>query len=109
MEYCGPIGLPHSRFLSWDPVDQDKAIAWALHKGQQCKQCGTFPDEWLDEKGMPVDPPPYMAGSEICLGCAELDAKRKELPDGRETQYRLHLRPWRPQEPDSEVERPELD
>lgn len=104
MEYCGPIGLPHSRFLSWDPDDQDKAMAWVFHKASRCSQCGTFPEEWLDGDGMPVYPPPYMAGSEICLGCETLDAERKLLPSGKESQYRMHLKPWRHEGPAPEFE-----
>lgn len=108
MEYCGPHGIPHSKFLSWSEEDQDAAIAWLLHKGHRCGQCGTFPDEWMDSiTKTPLDPPPYQAGSEICIGCATLEEERKALPTGRESQYRLHLSPWRPQDPDSEDDLPE--
>lgn len=80
MAYCGPIGLPHSRFLGWDELDQDKSIAWMLDERAKCPECGTYPDEWLDDSGRDVDPPPYVTEIVRCIGCVHQDDAHKRIP-----------------------------
>lgn len=72
MAYCGPLGLPHSTFLSWDRDDRDKAIVWALRKAQTCAHCGTRPDEWDPAQGGHDEA--YLTELHQCWGC---DAKAK--------------------------------
>lgn len=98
MDYCGPIGLPYSQFLAWDTDDQDAAIAWRLYTLERCDRCGTFPSDWLDEHGRYKNPPPYEPGVEHCLGCETIEQHRKQLPDDKQLEYRLYLKPWRRQE-----------
>jgi hypothetical protein len=69
MAYCGPKGIPLSRFLSWSETDQDAALAWQAHENRRCSGCGTHPDDWDDAKnGLPSG---YHAEAHTCPGCAE--------------------------------------
>lgn len=67
MDYCGPIGLRHSEFLSWDRDDRDKAIVWAMRRRQACGSCGTRPDEWNPDLG--GSNTAYVAEIRSCRGC----------------------------------------
>lgn len=62
MAYCGPRGIPLSRFLSWPVTDQDAALAWSSHEGRRCR-CGHHPDE----------PGDVHAHMEQCPGCLRLE------------------------------------
>lgn len=63
MSYCYEAGLAHSVFLSWEPNDRAKTIAYALEKGERCSSCGTAPWEWQ------ADPEAYVAVRQQCPGC----------------------------------------
>lgn len=63
MEYCAPLGIPHSTFLQWDPDDRDKAIAWQLRKMSSCPRCGTREDEWEHDHNA------YVGEMRRCRGC----------------------------------------
>jgi ribosomal protein S27AE len=92
MEYCGPLGIPHSVFLRWNPDDQDKALAHAMHKRTVCGKCGTNPDDWLDrETGEELEDQPYELASRYCPGCATLEAARKDVPKERQSLVTLYL------------------
>lgn len=93
MDYCGPIGLPHSKFLTWHEDDQDKALAWTLAQRAKCQSCGTVPEDWLDEDGEDREPPPYVAKTRICLGCVQLDEKSQEIPDDKKPHFQVYLQP----------------
>lgn len=87
MEYCGPAGIPHKEFLSWDPDDQDLALAHLIAKNSVCPRCGTHSEEWMDdeEEGMPAEPPPYSVTTHRCYGCvAVADALETVPPDQRQ-------------------------
>ena len=86
MAYCGPHGIPHSAFIKWDPLDQDKALAWVIAERQRCSNCGTVPSDWLDGTGADREPPPYVATSELCVGCATLREKLEEIPEEQRQQ-----------------------
>lgn len=96
LDYCVPKGIPHSVFLDWDPVDQDKVIAWTMEKNSKCPDCGTEISAWLDSSGRPLVPEPYVAEANYCRGCATVEDMREELkrqdPD-RIGQMKLFLRP----------------
>ena len=83
MAYCAPAGIPHSTFLSWSEEDQDKAIAWQRLLAFRCASCGTFADEWVDERGMRLDPPPFEPVAHICHGCADREAFAADLREER--------------------------
>lgn len=75
LEYCVPRGIPHSRFLDWSELDQDKALAWVRRKAEQCNGCGTRRQEWLDDRFA------YVAESYTCPGCEVIAQERGNVPD----------------------------
>lgn len=80
MSYCGPKGLAHSKFLSWDPDDQDKALAWMIAQNEVCPRCGTRNEDWVDERGHYRMPPVMEAIPIRCYGCAETDRVEESIP-----------------------------
>jgi hypothetical protein len=66
MDYCGPLGLPHSQFKSWDPLDQAKALAWQKRQSE-IHSCGVHPDVWDPERG--GDPGGLRLVSKVCGAC----------------------------------------
>ena len=80
MSYCGPQGIPRSRFLRWPQRDQDDAMAWALHERTRCPSCGTRPEDWDPEQGGRDDA--YRAELHKCWGCdAKASAEKKIRED----------------------------
>jgi hypothetical protein len=63
MSYCFERGIPHSKWLKWDPEDRAKTLAFALEQAGRCTMCGTAPWEWEENRFAftPVD--------EFCQGC----------------------------------------
>lgn len=101
MDYCAPIGLAHSTFLGWSTDDQDKAVAWALLQKEEavasaarCQQCGTLPSDWLDEEGRDRMPPPYIARTELCVGCHVLEDTVQEIPEAARRHTHVYLVPY---------------
>jgi hypothetical protein len=93
LDYCVPLGIPHSTFLQWDEEDQDKAIAWSIEERSRCSRCGTKPQDWLDERGRVLEPPPYRATDRRCYGCATLDSHREEIPGDLRSSVDAYLVP----------------
>ena len=81
MDYCGPKGLAHSRFLGgpdvWTDEDRNKALAWAHQQNCTCGTCGTRPEEWDPAKGGRRDA--YEFTASICPGCEHLERTRDEM------------------------------
>lgn len=50
MAYCGPRGIPLSEFLRWHPADQDAALDWMAYEDRRCKNCGTHPADWAEDR-----------------------------------------------------------
>lgn len=96
MDYCGPTGIPHSTFLQWKDLDQDKALAWQDLQKSRCHNCGTYPDEWLTPDGQLRDPPPYTVDTMRCRGCVSLEEERKAAEQGHANMTGLFffLRRW---------------
>jgi hypothetical protein len=80
MQYCGERGIPHSRFLTWDPHDQDLALAWLIDKTSHCPKCGTYGEDWLDEDGRATEPPPFRVETHRCYGCVAVDDALEKVP-----------------------------
>ena len=91
MDYCGPRGISRSFFLGgpheWTESDRLWALAWQAAQRERCPHCGTYGDEWRDEKGRILDEPPWVVDSITCGGC---EAKgrlekliHKQAPDKR--------------------------
>lgn len=76
LRLCRDMGIPHSRFLSWPELDQDKAIALVRVEADTCPGCGTRPEEWEPAQG--GDRNAYVATVHVCPGCqARGDAERE--------------------------------
>ena len=75
LDYCVPLGIPHSVFLSWNPVDQDKALAYRREMRTVHAACGTRKAEWE------ADPDAYIGHIEYCEGCARIAAEQDNLPE----------------------------
>jgi len=90
-----PLGIPHSEFLKWDPLDQDKAIAYTRAKAEVCEMCGSREADWVDpETGRIKAHPPFTPVGVTCHGCAEIEKYRKaELKDGTPPGVRVILVP----------------
>ena len=92
MEYCGPRGIPLSRFLAWKPEDQDAALQWQARRSQTCSGCGTHPDEWNPKAGGHRQA--YVPVLEMCPGCYARDGKADtDEAKGAGPGLRVTLRP----------------
>lgn len=85
LSYCVPLGIPHSVFLSWSPMDQDKALAYRREMRTVCNRCGTRKAEWEE------NPDAYLGHIEYCEGCARLESEDDNLPENK--QERRGMRP----------------
>lgn len=79
MEYCGPRGLPHSRFLSWPVLDREKALWWLLRERTKCSQCGTRGEEWDEAQGGNRNA--YAAEIVTCRGCEVRHARESSVDE----------------------------
>lgn len=73
LDYCVPLGIPHSTFLGWSAADRGYALAWTINKNATCS-CGTRKDEW-DEDSFA-----YMPDTHFCRGHQVLAEHQKTLP-----------------------------
>lgn len=76
---CHEWGIPHSRFLSWPELDQDKALAYHAYAESVCKGCGTRTAEW--EPGQGGDRNAYVASTLTCPGCQVRGDLERQLRD----------------------------
>jgi hypothetical protein len=63
MQFCNEHGIAHSVFLNWHPEDRAKALAYLIHKSEQCQLCGTAEWEWTE------NPFAYEVTEKFCKGC----------------------------------------
>lgn len=79
-----PLGIPHSVFLSWDQLDQDKALAYIRAKAEVCDVCGSRDEDWVDpETGRKLDHPHLTPIGIRCHGCTETESYRKSALEGK--------------------------
>jgi hypothetical protein len=76
---CHGWGIPHSRFLSWPELDQDKALAYHAYDLTVCKGCGTREAEWDPASG--GDRFAYEAAECSCPGCQVRGDLERRLRD----------------------------
>lgn len=86
MAYCVPLGIPHSKFLDWDPMDQDKALAFQRDKNSTCR-CGTKPREWAKDRFA------YVGQQRHCPGCELLEQERENVPEAMTRSTHVYLVP----------------
>lgn len=111
MEYCAPLGIPHSEFMGWNDDDRNKALSYVAWKKKFCSKCGTDPDEWMDEDGKFAEPPPYEAVTNVCYGCATLEEERAGMDKevATSTRYHTFLRRYRGSVEQWQMSRSQLD
>ena len=78
MAYCGPRGIPLSRFLAWPQSDQDAALAWQAREATRCPSCGTHEADWDAGEGGRRDA--WVHAVRVCQGCVQLEQGR-DRPD----------------------------
>lgn len=107
MDYCGPIGLARSEFLTWRNDDQVAALAWMMDQRMRCPN-GHYEDEWRDPADptgrRPRLPPPYVADTRRCLACEAIEQERASIPPHASKGVYVVLEPF---DPDAEAEREE--
>lgn len=70
-------------FLSWDQLDQDKALAYNRAKGEVCNLCGSREVDWVDPATGRMLPHPHLTPIGLsCHGCREIDAYQKTTLEG---------------------------
>jgi hypothetical protein len=79
MAYCGPRGIPRSRFLAWAPEDQDAALAWEQLDRLVCKRCGTELADWDPAQGGHREA--FVPLMRIDPGCELIDAAQANLQE----------------------------
>lgn len=80
---CHEWGIPHSEFLAWDELDQDKALAYARFRHEACPGCGTRPDEWDPKRG--GDAGAYEPAVHTCPGCNLRGGTERQIREGDES------------------------
>jgi len=110
MDYCGPRGIGLHTFLGWPASSRTAALAWsmdqrkrdaekAVAQSKACRGCGTNPDDWTDDEGMPLRDKPFVGEIVECWGCVAVQDARDEIgkigeglpdPQRKELQQRYH-------------------
>lgn len=85
MDYCGPRGIPYGRFLSWDDLSRDSALAWQARESARCGSCGQVKADWVDDDGQELVPAPLRVDDHWCPGCEALE-RHRAVTKGQEPQ-----------------------
>lgn len=91
MAYCGPAGVAYSKFMQWDPLSRDLAIAWRQRENTRCGGCGVPYEDWYVD-GEP-DEDAYRPEKYVCPGCSKL-ASVETKNDAKGTLKRLVPNWW---------------
>ena len=89
MAYCGPRGIPLSKFLAWSEEDQQAALAWQTWEHSRCPDCGTHEEDWDPDRSGSRDA--FSAVAHICQGCVELQ-RLQANPEVQSGIRGIHLR-----------------
>lgn len=82
-----PLGIPHSKFLSWDEDDQDKALAYMAEKRSVCEHCGTRKEVW------DADPNAYVGWQDRCKGCEVIEQEKDNIDQAHSKGVKVMLVP----------------
>lgn len=63
------------------PDDTDKAIAFEVAQREACRSCGHRRSDFLDEHGVPLDPPLLMTEVQDCPGCEAITLGSLDLQE----------------------------
>jgi len=89
-------GIPPSilRGREWQPGDAwwldddlDEVLAYRREKAKVCGSCGTRDEDWRDEDGVELNPPPFVPTLRRDFGCQALEEIRKTIPEGEAGVY----------------------
>jgi hypothetical protein len=85
LRICREHGISHSHFLggkaAWTDLDRDKAKALALLTSEECPDCHTLREDWLDEQGYPLAEPVWTTTLRSCPGCDALSTARDRMTE----------------------------
>lgn len=87
MAYCVPLGIPHSVFLEWDPVDQDKALGYQRQQRSLCPGCRTREEEWAQDRFA------YVGQMRECPGCEVLEQEQQNVREDAKGHTHVYLVP----------------
>jgi ribosomal protein S27AE len=83
LRICRDHGISHSHFRGgvarWTDVDRDKAKALVILEAEECPNCHTLREDWVDEKGKPLREPVWTPEVKFCPGCGEHKRADKHL------------------------------
>lgn len=91
MAYCAPLGIPHSHFTAWDPLDQAKALAFQRREAEKCPSCRIHPEVTDPEHGGHPDALRLM--SVLCRPCEIAENSRERFSKDRLAGERQVFRP----------------
>lgn len=86
MAYCGPRGIPLSKFLQWPVDDQAAALSWQYEESLRCPRCGTAEWEWEQDLNA------YEAKARTCPGCNAIGLESKALEQVAKDQPGIQIR-----------------
>lgn len=69
-------------------------IEFVRYKRTVCQRCGTRHEEWVDEHGVPLQDPPYVAIHHRCHGCATRAAASNSRTKHDDQAVTTLLVPW---------------
>jgi hypothetical protein len=62
-------------------LDRDKALALELVMREECPNCHTLPEDWVDaETNYPLETPVFAAVTRHCHGCDQIEALQNKIP-----------------------------
>jgi len=72
-------GIPHEKFLEWDPSSRAKVMAFLLEQAESCQLCGTAGWEWEENRYA------YDVQEVFCPGCyrKEVSNEGDKMPGTR--------------------------
>lgn len=73
----------------WTDDDLDEVLAYRREKAKVCGACGTREEDWRDEEGRELTPPPYIPELRRDFGCQALEQIRRTIPDGETGVYAM--------------------
>lgn len=98
LRICREHGISHSHFHGgkrrWTSLDRDKAKALVLVEAEECPQCHTLREDWVDEQGRPLSEPVWTADLRACPGCKHTKAADEAMsPEQRKAGAHVILTP----------------
>lgn len=98
--FLGRVVLPDEPV--WLDADREKVRALVSVWRTECRQCGTRRDDWVDERGFPLDEPAWMLEPVHCIGCDEYEKAHKQINKQKRRGMSLRFVGYLPEEEDGE-------